>query len=160
MPVLVWITMLSTGCGPTESISSKDGKPREAFLNGDSLPLTFHENLNEGLTIARKLDKPVLLLFTDPNCVYSRQMLESTFQNEEVQSLANRFVCVQVDSCNASPICEQFHVEAFPTIQFLSSNGIPLQRLKGNQMPEQLTEEMRLALQRIAMKQSAYSKYH
>lgn len=156
-PVLLGTTLILLGCAQEKSPPAKDSSSPKT--ESRSRPM-FHQDLQEGLKKAHQFDKPVLLLFTDPNCVYSRQMLESTFQNQEVQALANRFVCVQIDSCEATPLCDQFQVEAFPTIQFLTSSGVPLQRLKGNQMPSRLSEEMRLALQRIAMKQSIYGNFH
>ena len=111
----------------------------------------FFDDYAEAVSIARQQDKPILLLFTAKNCVYSKQMLETTFQSDIVKPFLQRFVLVVVDIHGQKEICRWLDVKSTPTIQFLSSQGVPLQRLNGVTPPEDLIAQMNTTLQTVAM---------
>lgn len=110
----------------------------------------FFSDYTEAATAARQQKKPMLLLFTAKNCVYSKQMLETTFQSEVIKPFLQRFVLVNVDINSRKDICRWLNVDATPTIQFLSSEGVPLQRVNGVAKPEDLIAQMNSTLQTIA----------
>lgn len=75
-------------------------------------------------------------------------MLDKTFRDEAVVALAGEFVCVQVDSSQEPQICQDLGVAGYPTVQFLTPQGTPLRsRVTGMKSAEQLTAQMRAALQ-------------
>ena len=111
----------------------------------------FFDDYAEAVSIARQQDKPILLLFTAKNCVYSKQMLETTFQSDIVKPFLQRFVLVVIDIHGQKEICRWLSIESTPTIQFLSSQGVPLQRLNGVTQPEDLIAQMNTTLQTVAM---------
>jgi len=111
----------------------------------------FHRDFNEAVETARQQKKPILLLFTAKNCVYSKQMLDSTFQSDVIQPFLQRFVLVNIDINEQKEISRRLNIESTPTIQFLSTEGIPLQRVKGAAKPEDLIVQMKSTLQTIAM---------
>ena len=65
-------------------------------------------------------------------------------------SLSEQFVCVLVDADAEPEVCRQFRVKGYPTIQFLSPRGTPLNRVTGKQPTVQLVMEMQAALQAVA----------
>lgn len=110
----------------------------------------FFDNYAEAAMVAREQEKPILMLFTAKNCVYSKQMVDTTFQEDAVKPFLRRFVLVNIDINRQKDVCRWLNVEATPTIQFLSSQGVPLQRINGVTQPEDLIARMNSALQTIA----------
>ncbi|MGL6226721.1 MAG: thioredoxin family protein [Thermoguttaceae bacterium] len=113
----------------------------------------FFTDYESGRKSAREKNKPILLFFYTPQCVYSRQMLDETFRNRDVLKLSEQFVCIQIDESQQRPLCEQFDVDATPTIQFMSSDGVLLQRLTAKKRPEQVLHQMNIAIQSVASSQ-------
>ena len=115
------------------------------------IELRFFDDYAEAASVARQQDKPILLLFTAKNCVYSKQMVETTFQSDTVKPFLQRFVLVVTDINSQKEVCRWLNIESTPTIQFLSSQGVPLQRLRGVTPPEELIAQMNTTLQTVAM---------
>ena len=111
----------------------------------------FHSDFVEAVTSARQQKKPILLLFTAKNCLYSKQMLETTFQSDILKPFLQRFVLVNIDINEEKEICRRLNIDSTPTIQFISSEGVPLQRFNGAAKPEDLIVHMNSTLQTIAM---------
>ncbi len=106
----------------------------------------FVSGFPNALDTARQSGKPLLVFFSTPECIYCQQMLQETFCDRQVVQLAESFVCVQIEASEAPEICENYHIEAFPTVQFLASDGMPLHRLLGKKEPEMLASQMEVAL--------------
>jgi len=110
----------------------------------------FHGDFNEAATVARQQKKPILLLFTAKNCIYSKQMLETTFQSDVLKPFLQRFILVNIDINEQKDICRRLNIDSTPIIQFLSTEGVPLQRVNGAAKPEDLIAQMKTTLQTIA----------
>ena len=111
----------------------------------------FHNDFTEAAQSARQQKKPILLLITAKNCVYSKQMLDTTFRLDSLKPFLQRFVLVNVDINEQKEICRWLNIDSTPTIQFLSSDSIPLQRVNGAAKPEDLIAQMNAALQTVAL---------
>ena len=132
--------------------------PAGPMLPGElNIEPRFFGDYAEAATVARQQDKPILLLFTAKNCVYSKQMLETTFQSDIVKPFLQRFVLVVIDIHSQKEICRWLNIESTPTIQFLSSQGVTLQRLNGVTPPEDLIAQMNTTLQTVAMHKRSVS---
>lgn len=127
-----------------------------SFSNGSgsnapkSTDLSFLTDYTEAQLLASQQEKPLLLLFTTRNCVFSNRMIETTFRFPSVQPLLKQFVLVKVDLNENPGLWQEFKVESSPTIQFISSKGILLQRLNGETKPEQLTASLNATLHTIS----------
>lgn len=108
--------------------------------------IEFVSGFPDALDTAKQSGKPLLVFFSAPECIYCQQMLQETFRDKQVIHLAESFVCVQVEADEAPEICENYHIEAFPTVQFIASDGVPLHRLLGKKEPEALASQMEVAL--------------
>lgn len=115
--------------------------------------VAFFTDYESGRKSAREKNKPVLLFFYTPQCVYSRQMLDETFRNRDVLKLSEQFVCIQIDESQQRQLCEEFDVNATPTVQFMTSDGVLLQRLTAKKRPEQVLHQMNIAIQSVASSQ-------
>lgn len=112
----------------------------------------FVQGYEKGFAQAKSLDRPMLLFFTADWCTYCHQMERDAFVDEAVSALAKQFVCVLVDADLEPEVCEKFDVRGYPTIQFMTSRGVPLNRLTGRRPADQLVSQMEAALQAAAVR--------
>ena len=134
------------GCGgaaPTQIVS-----PIE--IKEESLPFT-HDHA-AGLETARQERKPMLIFFSVPNNVGSQRMLDTTFRDDEIKSLAERFVCIHIDGSQELGLCESLEITSFPTIILSNTGGAEVRRLVGGQTPDQLAVQMHVVLQATALR--------
>jgi len=113
---------------------------RLVFLDGDQLHAAP----------AGRGGKPWLLFFTAEWSPYCREMVGTTFLDDRVAALSGRFTCVLVDADRHADVCRRYGVRGYPTLQFVSPRGVPLNRLVGKQTPSQLVEAMHAALNAVA----------
>ncbi|MCL2118150.1 MAG: thioredoxin family protein [Planctomycetaceae bacterium] len=111
----------------------------------------FHRDFIEAVTTARQQNKPILMLFTAKNCLYSKQILNTTFQSDILKPFLQRFVLINIDINEQKEICHRLNIDSTPTIQFISAEGVPLQRINGAAKPEDLIVHINSTLQTIAM---------
>jgi thiol:disulfide interchange protein len=114
--------------------------------------LRFSENLQQGLAEADREGKPVLLFFTAQWCHFCHQMADEAFRNPQVVGLSDKFVCILVDADSQPEVCRQFRVSAYPTVQFVSPQGMLLNRIEGKRPGNQVMLAMQTALQASAVR--------
>ena len=73
-------------------------------------------------------------------------MLEETFADERVVLLSKDFTCIYVDADLEPTICQEFGVEGFPTVQFISARGVLLQRIQGKKEAGWMVDQMQVCL--------------
>jgi thiol:disulfide interchange protein len=112
--------------------------------------LKFIEGYQRGYEQALREGKPMLVFFTAEWCHYCHQMANEAFTHPQVVGLADRFVCILVDADAEGEVCEKFRVQGYPTIQFLSPRGVPLNRIVGKKPGHQVMMAMQSALQNVA----------
>ena len=115
-------------------------------------PLSFTVDHAAGLETARQERKPTLVFFSVPNNVGSQRMLETTFCDDEIKSLAEKFICIHIDGSQESRLCESLAITSFPTIILSNTVGAEVRRLIGGQTPEQLAVQMHVVLQATALR--------
>jgi len=112
--------------------------------------LRFVEGYREGYAESARQAKPMLLFFTASWCKFCHQMADEAFTHPQVVRLSDQFVCVLIDADSEPEVCQQFGVSGYPTIQFLSPRGVPLERVVGKKPGHQLMMAMQAALQHVA----------
>lgn len=112
--------------------------------------LQFVHGYQAGQAEALRQGKPMLVFFTASWCRFCHELAEESFTDPQVVQLSQGFVCVLVDADQERNVCEMFGVDRFPTVQFLSPNGQPHQRLIGKKPAHRLAMEMQSALQTLA----------
>jgi len=120
------------------------------WSGGIDIKPCFYNDFTEAAMFARQQRKPFLVLFTAKNCLYSKQMLDTTFQSDVLKPFLQRFILVNIDINEQKEICRRLNIDSTPTIQFISSEGVPLQRINGVAKPEDLIAQMNLTLLTIA----------
>ncbi len=151
--LLLFICTLAvlTGCSNGKSAERLQENPVQ-----EDKSLAFINNYDEGVELAHLMNKPMLLFFVESDCVFSKKMMETVFTDSKIIELAKNFVCVRIDIGRSeySGLCEKLKVVGSPTIQFMSSLGIPLQRITQYQPKEELARQMEVVLYSVAWKES------
>lgn len=112
--------------------------------------IEFFEDYALACENARKEEKPIMLFFYLPTCVYCQQMQEDTFTDEEVVRLSQQFVCIKIDVSREEKLREEYNVDVMPTVQFMNSQGILLQRISAKKTPNQILVQMQVAIESLA----------
>jgi uncharacterized protein YyaL (SSP411 family) len=107
----------------------------------------------QGVAQASAQSKPMLVFFTAEWCQFCHQMADEAFTDPQVVRLAEQFVCILVDADREPGICQQYQVSGYPTIQFLSPRGVPLERIVGKKPGHQVLIAMQSALQNVARRE-------
>ena len=132
----------------TQDATGQSHSPAAAPL--DKTQLNFVRGYQQGYDQAMREGKPMLVFFTAEWCHYCHQMADEAFADQQVVSLAQHFVCVLVDHDAEPEVDRQFRVQNWPTVLFLSSRGVPLNRIVGKKPGHQVVMAMQAALQNIA----------
>jgi len=105
---------------------------------------------NEGLTLAEKGNKYVLIYFYTDGCSWCKKMLDQTYSNEEVKKiLSDKFVTIKINARSENKVVESekeiserelatlYQVSGYPTTWFLESNHSRVAPLPGYVTTEQ-----------------------
>lgn len=160
---LVLLTAIGMPCGcgtsgqdppetdPPTDVSMTAAKPDNVLCGR----VPFVEGYARGYQRAQQQGKPMLVFFSAEWCNFCRQMAAETFADAEVVKWSSRFVCIRVDADAEPDVCRQFRVEGYPTVQFLSPQGVPLNRVVGRRPADQLLSQMQAALGATASRTAA-----
>jgi len=143
--------VLLGGCSPADSTDAQASA--EYAIDAPTVTrgnIRFIEGFERGQEEATRTGKPMMLFFTASWCTYCHQMAAEAFTLPQAVDLSERFTCVLIDADAESGVCQRFQVRGFPTMQFGSPGGVPLNRLGGKQPGQQLVMEMHAALQAVA----------
>ena len=153
--VCFWLGLACAGCdsGGGEADLAESGPLVKVAPRAAQGEVRFVQGYEAGCEQARNLGKPMLVFFTAGWCNYCHQMAAEAFVQPGVVGLSDRFVCVLIDADREPEVCRQFQVKYYPTVQFLSPQAAPLNRLTGKKSAEQLLTEMHAALQAVARRQ-------
>jgi hypothetical protein len=158
----LWIGALAgaalvLGCEIRDEQPARSAAPAASQAHSQAArgKLPFVDNYEQGYAQAVAEAKPMLVFFTAGWCHFCHQMADEAFSDPQVVRLSERFVCILVDADREADICRQFQVTGFPTVQFLSPRGVPLERIVGKKPGHQVMMAMQAALQDVARREGA-----
>jgi thiol:disulfide interchange protein len=153
------LSMLAAWAGCQQAAEQGDTEHAEGVSDSSDATLQggirFVEGYRQGSQQASREGKPMLVFFTASWCHYCHEMAAEAFCEEGVIRLSERFVCVLVDADRDPELCRLFEVRGFPTIQFLSPQGVALHRVVGKKPGQRLVIEMQAALHAVARRQAS-----
>ncbi len=117
----------------------------------ETKPLTLNWlSYNEGLTLAEKENKYVLIYFYTDGCSWCKKMIDQTYSNEEVKKiLSDKFVIIKINARSENKVVENgkeiserklatlYQVSGYPTTWFSESNRSRVAPLPGYVTTEQ-----------------------
>jgi thioredoxin-related protein len=104
--------------------------------------ISHGQDIEEGLALAKKEKKVVMLDFSTKWCGYCRKLEAETLRNPHVQKfLGKHVVVVDVDGDEQRHLVQKFGVrDLYPTLVFLDANNEELGRIVGYLPPAQFLE--------------------
>ena len=117
----------------------------------ETKPLTLNWlSYDEGLALAEKENKYVLIYFYTDECSWCKKMVDQTYSNEEVKKiLSDKFVAVKIDARSENKVIEKgeeisekklailYQVSGYPTTWFIENNHTRIAPLPGYVATEQ-----------------------
>ncbi|MGV6943795.1 thioredoxin family protein [Sphingobacterium kyonggiense] len=97
--------------------------------------MTFN-NLNEAITLAKQLNKHVIIDFYTDWCVPCKRMDQEVLKNPKTaEALGDRFILAQINAEKNEGIglAQKFQIQAYPTFIVVDKNQIEVGRLTGAQ---------------------------
>lgn len=91
------------------------------------------EDYEQGLSQARRLNKPVLLLLTDTNCTDCQTMENKLLRDTSLGELRDRFVLVKANGKQQEALAKRFGRQGYPLTLILDGMGKELVRMSGVQ---------------------------
>jgi thiol:disulfide interchange protein len=116
--------------------------------------LEFIQGYADGYQQARHAGRPMLVFFTASWCHFCHQMEADAFNDGQVAMLSRQFICILVDADREPDVCQEFRIRGYPAVQFLTPQGVPLNRLVGKQSAAELMLQMQAALEATANRSS------
>lgn len=87
--------------------------------------VTWTENLNGALARAGNELKPVLVVFSSPNCPWCVRLKSETLAEKDVLTALDGFICVSIDTSRDAKVAQDFQVRGVPVTMILSGDGRP-----------------------------------
>jgi len=144
--VIILVIIFFFGLKPYFKINKQNVEAVE-----ETKPLTLNWlSYDEGLTLAEKENKYVLIYFYTDECGWCKKMVDQTYSNEEVKKiLSDKFVAVKIDARSENKVIENgeeisekklailYQVSGYPTTWFIENNHTKIAPLPGYVATEQ-----------------------
>ncbi len=114
-------------------------------------PLAWIHGEQAGIATARAAHKPVLVDFYADWCLPCKELELKTFSDPRVKALLGQFVLVKVDCTEDDDpqvvdTKKRYHAATLPTLSIVGADGTPLRTIDHFVEPDELLEQLRLAL--------------
>ena len=103
-------------------------QPKQTVSN-----LRWGFSLPSALSIAKKLDKPVLIYFYADWCGPCK-LVDEMLNDDRVRLFSNETILVRLDADKDHALAKKYGIYAFPTLIFVSTSGNELKRIQGTSM--------------------------
>lgn len=126
--------------------SSEQQPPIESANKGAISEIKWYTSFENGLMMAKKQNKPIMIDFYTTWCHWCKQLDKITYTNQEVIELSKGFISIKVD-CEENPqIQSKFGITGFPTIIFINTAGKISNIVRGYREPDLFALEIKKAL--------------
>ena len=93
--------------------------------------VAWQSDLDAAIAQAAEADKPVLISFSSPACVYCRQMESEVFPQKEVLAEVDKFIPVKINTFEDARTSARYGVEALPAYVVIAPDGKVLGMIDG-----------------------------
>ncbi len=107
--------------------------------------LIFQPSLEKAREEAKRLHRPLLLVFEAPGCGWCRKLDNSTFTDPKVLSAERNYLNVRLDSSTDETEFRRYEVSETPACLFLDADGQELHRISGYRTPSQFLDSLQVA---------------
>jgi thioredoxin-related protein len=104
-----------------------------------SLDHVVWRGYEEGMKFAKKVNRPIMIIFLSERCRYCKLMEKNTFNDlEVVKALNGKFVSIKVDVKRNGTLARMYGATYLPTIWFITPQEEGIGRLIGYRPPHDL----------------------
>ena len=93
--------------------------------------VAWSDNLNGSLARAQNEFKPLLVIFTTPECPWCTRFKRETLAEKEVQEALQNFICVDIDTTRDPAAAQRHQIRGVPATLILSGDGRPQWGMEG-----------------------------
>ena len=114
------------------------------ITKASSIPesITWMDNHDQGLSLAREKGKPVILVLYSENCLWCEKMMVETFTDARIRVLNDRFVWVRIDSSIHTDLYDLYDQVGYPMTVVLSPDGKVVTRIDGYRPAHEVRQEL------------------
>lgn len=143
----LWAMVFAGNVSVLAATTSLEGQLPEVDLkNLEESPAFWPRNFDGALNEAAANYKPVLVLFSSPNCGWCRKLKNKVFPNKKVQDLLAHFVRVEVDVTEKPGLARQYGVYGVPVTMILTGDGRVQRAVPGFIEAEALVQNLKAIL--------------
>jgi hypothetical protein len=111
-----------------------------------AVDVLWHNSLEPARALAKRLGRPMLILFWSQGEKASTDMMIGPFNDESVLNLSTRFVCVKMEVSSNPDLYHQWGLDKTPTIVFLDNNSKEVDRASGPLSKDKLVAHMQFSI--------------
>jgi thiol-disulfide isomerase/thioredoxin len=102
-------------------------------------------DFDEGMALARKSDKPVMVDFYTDWCGWCGKLDKDTYSSGDVIALSSGFINIKIDADRNRPLVSRYGIRGYPTVLFLDPSGSVTLRVTGYLPAAEFIKKMRRA---------------
>lgn len=130
---------------PADPLSSPAPEKKAEQTKEAKNEITWIRNFEEGISLAKAQNKPVMIDFYADWCYYCKQMDKNVFPDQAVIDKSRDFVMIKYDATKTTPEVRQklkeYEITGFPTTIFIDTKG-EVNSLVGYVPPKEFVEYM------------------
>jgi len=108
--------------------------------------MLWHNNIAAAQNLAKRLGRPMLIMFWSLGEKTSSDLLIGPFNDERVLNLSADFICVKLEVGSDPDLYRQWAIDRTPTVVFLDNRSEEVDRVSGPMSSEKLLAHMRFSL--------------
>ena len=115
----------------------------------------WHRDVNQAWAKSLKQKRPLLVVFTMPNCFYCTKLKKETLTDPTIaDTVKTHFESVQIDGKKHPELMKKLGVEGYPTTLLITPAGEVAGRIEGYETPNELNPKLLSAVKetRVAEK--------
>ena len=111
-----------------------------------AVDVLWHNSLEPAQALAKRLGRPMLILFWSIGEKASTDLMVGPFNDEGVLNLSTKYVCVKIEVSKNPDLYRQCDLDKTPTIVFIDNNSKEVDRASGPLSKDKLVAHMRFSL--------------
>jgi thiol:disulfide interchange protein len=115
----------------------------EALIQQDIEEIKWYDSFEDGLEIAKKERKPLMVDFEAEWCIWCKRLDETTYKDQQIITLSKKFIPVKVNCDKDIDTARRYGVRGLPTIIFMNSEGEIIHQIVGYRGPKEFAIEMK-----------------
>lgn len=127
----------------TLSVGLFSGCTTQANQPNEKTSIVWLTDYQVALEKAKDENKPILVDFYTDWCGWCKKMDQSTYQDEKIINLSQKFIMVKIDGDKHSDLVKNFNISGYPSTAFVGPDGKHLSTAVGYQKTSSMAAKMK-----------------